>query len=35
MFVVGFHMPFPSIGWIDKTSDGNHRWVAASYQMNV
>jgi glyoxylase-like metal-dependent hydrolase (beta-lactamase superfamily II) len=35
MFVVGFHMPFPSIGWIDKMSDGSHRWVAASYQMNV
>jgi glyoxylase-like metal-dependent hydrolase (beta-lactamase superfamily II) len=35
MFVVGFHMPFPSIGWIDKAGDGSHRWVAASYQMNV
>jgi glyoxylase-like metal-dependent hydrolase (beta-lactamase superfamily II) len=35
MFVVGFHMPFPSLGWIDTASDGSHRWVAASYQMNV
>jgi len=35
MFVVGFHMPFPSIGWIDKAADGRHRWVAAGYQMNV
>jgi glyoxylase-like metal-dependent hydrolase (beta-lactamase superfamily II) len=35
MFVVGFHMPFPSLGWIDKAADGSHRWVAASYQMNV
>jgi glyoxylase-like metal-dependent hydrolase (beta-lactamase superfamily II) len=35
MFVVGFHMPFPSLGWIDRTADGTHRWVAASYQMNV
>lgn len=34
-FVVGFHMPFPSIGWIDRMSDGTHRWVAAGYQMNV
>lgn len=35
MFVVGFHMPFPSVGWIDTASDGSHRWVAASYQMNL
>jgi glyoxylase-like metal-dependent hydrolase (beta-lactamase superfamily II) len=35
IFVVGFHMPFPSLGWIDRTADGTHRWVAASYQMNV
>jgi glyoxylase-like metal-dependent hydrolase (beta-lactamase superfamily II) len=35
MFVVGFHMPFPSLGWIDRAADGTHRWVAASYQMNV
>lgn len=35
IFVAGFHMPFPSLGWIDKASDGSHRWVAASYQMNL
>jgi glyoxylase-like metal-dependent hydrolase (beta-lactamase superfamily II) len=35
MFVVGFHMPFPSIGWIDQAADGHHRWVAAGYQMNI
>ncbi|MGE0563340.1 MAG: MBL fold metallo-hydrolase [Pseudolabrys sp.] len=34
MYVVGYHMPFPSVGWID-TADGGYRWVAASYQMNV
>jgi len=34
MMAIGFHMPFPSIGWIDQTADG-HRWVAAGYQMNV
>jgi glyoxylase-like metal-dependent hydrolase (beta-lactamase superfamily II) len=34
MMAVGFHMPFPSIGWIDETPAG-YRWVAASYQMNV
>jgi len=35
LMAIGFHMPFPSIGWIDKMTDGGHRWVAASYQMNV
>jgi glyoxylase-like metal-dependent hydrolase (beta-lactamase superfamily II) len=34
MMVVGFHMPFPSLGWIQKTPMG-HRWVAHSYQMNL
>jgi len=34
MMVVGFHMPFPSIGWIIKTPMGYH-WVAHSYQMNL
>jgi len=32
--VVGFHMPFPSMGWIHETPMG-HRWVAHSYQMNL
>jgi glyoxylase-like metal-dependent hydrolase (beta-lactamase superfamily II) len=35
MFVAGFHMPFPSLGWIDTMSDGSHRWVTASYQMSI
>lgn len=30
---IGFHMPFPAFGYVDKTSDG-YRWVPASYQMN-
>ncbi len=35
IFAIGFHMPFPSVGWIDKAADGTYRWVAASYQMNI
>jgi glyoxylase-like metal-dependent hydrolase (beta-lactamase superfamily II) len=35
MMAAGFHMPFPSLGWIDTMADGTHRWVAHSYQMNV
>jgi hypothetical protein len=34
MFAIGFHMPFPAVGWIDKTSQG-FRWVPHSYQMNL
>jgi hypothetical protein len=34
MIVASFHMPFPGLGWIDKTASG-HRWVPHSYQLNV
>ncbi|MDO8877435.1 MAG: MBL fold metallo-hydrolase [Pseudolabrys sp.] len=34
MFAVGFHMPFPGIGWVDKSA-GDFRWVPHSYQMNL
>jgi glyoxylase-like metal-dependent hydrolase (beta-lactamase superfamily II) len=30
---IGFHMPFPAFGYVDKTSEG-YRWVPASYQWN-
>lgn len=33
-WVAGFHMPFPSIGLVEKTSD-SYRWVPASYQLNL
>jgi glyoxylase-like metal-dependent hydrolase (beta-lactamase superfamily II) len=32
--VVGFHMPFPSVGWVEKTAT-SYRWVPASYQFNL
>lgn len=32
--VVGFHMPFPSVGWIEKSGTG-YRWVPASFQFNL
>jgi glyoxylase-like metal-dependent hydrolase (beta-lactamase superfamily II) len=34
LFVASFHMPFPGIGWIDR-SQGGYRWVPVSYQMNL
>ena len=32
--VVGFHMPFPSLGFVEK-SGAAYRWVPASYQFNL
>jgi glyoxylase-like metal-dependent hydrolase (beta-lactamase superfamily II) len=32
--VVGHHMPFPAVGYVDKHRDGYH-WVPASYQFNL
>lgn len=32
--VAGFHMPFPSVGWVEKASTG-YRWVPASFQFNL
>ncbi len=34
LFVASFHMPFPAVGWIERTQDG-YRWVAHSYQLNL
>jgi hypothetical protein len=30
----GYHMPFPAVGYIDRSSDG-YRWVPVSYQLNL
>ena len=34
LMVAGFHMPFPGLGWIEKTG-GAYRWVPHSYQLNL
>jgi glyoxylase-like metal-dependent hydrolase (beta-lactamase superfamily II) len=34
LFFASFHMPFPGVGWIDKTAAG-YRWVPHSYQLNL
>jgi len=34
LWAVGFHMPFPSVGRVEKTSE-SYRWVPASYQLNL
>jgi glyoxylase-like metal-dependent hydrolase (beta-lactamase superfamily II) len=32
--VTGYHMPFPAVGYIDRTGS-EYRWVPASYQLNL
>jgi len=34
LFVAGFHMPFPGVGYVEK-SVGGYRWVPISYQLNL
>jgi glyoxylase-like metal-dependent hydrolase (beta-lactamase superfamily II) len=34
LFVAGFHMPFPGIGYVE-ASAGGFRWVPVSYQLNL
>jgi glyoxylase-like metal-dependent hydrolase (beta-lactamase superfamily II) len=34
MAAIGFHMPFPSVGYIDQ-HDGGYVWVPHSYQYNL
>lgn len=32
--VVGYHMPFPSIGYVDRLDPAGYRWIAHSFQLN-
>ncbi len=32
---IGYHMPFPAIGYVEKLSDGGYRFVPESYQLAV
>lgn len=34
LFVIGYHMPFPGIGFVERTQ-GAYRWVPHSYQLNL
>ena len=34
LFVAGFHMPFPGIGFVE-IGQGGYRWVPHSYQLNL
>ncbi len=30
-----YHMPFPAVGYVEKTSDGGYRFVPATYQLTL
>lgn len=34
IFVIGFHMPFPGIGFVER-QDGGYRWNPHGYQLNL
>lgn len=33
--ISGFHMPFPSIGYVERRTEGGYRWLPHSYQLIV
>jgi glyoxylase-like metal-dependent hydrolase (beta-lactamase superfamily II) len=33
--VIGYHMPFPSIGFIERTAPESYGWLAHTYQLNL
>jgi glyoxylase-like metal-dependent hydrolase (beta-lactamase superfamily II) len=33
--IVGYHMPFPSIGYVERASPTAYRWLAHTYQLNL
>jgi hypothetical protein len=34
LLVSGFHMPYPSLGYVERTQD-SYRWTPASYQTQM
>jgi glyoxylase-like metal-dependent hydrolase (beta-lactamase superfamily II) len=33
--VIGYHMPFPSIGYVERLDTAGYRWLPHSYQLNL
>jgi glyoxylase-like metal-dependent hydrolase (beta-lactamase superfamily II) len=33
--VIGYHMPFPSIGFVERAGPESYRWLAHTYQLNL
>ena len=34
IWAIGYHMPFPAVGWVEK-ANGGYRWVPLSYQLTL
>jgi hypothetical protein len=34
LWTIGFHMPFPAVGSVERTEDG-YRWLPLAYQLNL
>lgn len=32
--VIGYHMPFPSVGYVERRPGSGYRWLAHTYQLN-
>lgn len=33
--VIGYHMPFPSVGYVERAGQASYRWRAHTYQLNL
>jgi glyoxylase-like metal-dependent hydrolase (beta-lactamase superfamily II) len=33
--VIGYHMPFPSVGYVERSGASAYRWLAHTYQLNL
>jgi glyoxylase-like metal-dependent hydrolase (beta-lactamase superfamily II) len=33
--VIGYHMPFPSVGYVERAGPSAYRWLAHTYQLNL
>lgn len=33
--VAGYHMPFPSLGYVERRPEGGYRWLAHTYQLSA
>jgi glyoxylase-like metal-dependent hydrolase (beta-lactamase superfamily II) len=34
LWAIGYHMPFPAVGWVEKTAEG-YRWMPLTYQLTL
>ena len=32
--MIGYHMPFPAVGYVEEKNDGGFKWLPISYQLS-